>query len=50
MRRIVAITTAVALLAGAGAAGAQSQWSVEASGGAAFSKFSGTLTLRRGKS
>jgi hypothetical protein len=36
MRRIVAVTTAIALVAGAGVAGAQSRWSVEAIGGAAF--------------
>lgn len=36
MRRIVAVTTAIALLAGTGVAGAQSRWSVEAIGGVAF--------------
>lgn len=36
MRRIVAFATAMALLAGAGTAGAQSRWSVEVTGGAAF--------------
>ena len=43
MRRIIVITSAIALLVGPGDAGAQSRWSVEAIGGAAFAtqKFSG---------
>ena len=36
MRRIVGVTTAVALLGVVGVAGAQSRWSLEAMGGAAF--------------
>lgn len=36
MRRVMTIATAMALLAGLNVAGAQSRWSVEASGGAAF--------------
>jgi opacity protein-like surface antigen len=36
MRRIIAVASAIATVAGAGVAGAQSRWSIEASGGAAF--------------
>lgn len=36
MRRIVALTIAMALIGGAGAAGAQSRWSAEVIGGGAF--------------
>ena len=36
MRRVAEITAALALLTVAGVAGAQSRWSIEASGGAAF--------------